>query len=638
MPPRVFQPLVEVFLLVDQPRQRVSHWTRALAPLDDAKTPRPATVDAYFDHNANQAIFGLRFEDAALIHDGLRVLSKLAVLTEIVMIQPAELSEAERRRFVTERLARCQVHVGDLRMVVPALVELVRRVRALKPPPLVSDNTPATLQRYRPAEPVVRSREAASSPQPLAKGTRKVGDPRDPLGPLADAPAEAQRLLGSRDLPRRPRDPTDPPAPAASRAWPLPEADRSEPITTSARPVMAEPRRPSPNVVSRPDVHRANTVTMSSSDAQRILEASTSPTAELVAVAEPARSVDPAPPTGELPAGTIPPGSVRAPGATLAGPPDAGMIHARYLRGGRWMTARIGALSLRGGALMAVAMPRIQDRVEIALAFASHRALVRGTVAKISTMEDAAATGSTTFTVNFVLDETSRAQLTALLMAARAANVTIRPPPPRSTRRYPVEWPVCLGTTRGAIRAEALDVSAGGMFVKPLHPLALDTNLTFSAVLDDGLTPVSGRSRVVRNITDAEAQAAGLSPGYGLIIVEMPEPDRERWRGFLTRIEQRAGRRVLVGAGPARLAELQGGLVSAGYVVTGGSEPNALAELARAEAYPIDAAVLDSTWLATAGSTTWVESVLAPRKVPCLTVHGDARRARIAIDKLLSVV
>jgi len=632
MPPRVFQPLVEVFLLVDQPRQRLSHWTRALAPLDDASAPPVATVDAYYDPTTNQAIFGLRYDELALGAERLRVVVELAVLVEIGMIQPAELSDGDRRRFVTERLARCTVHVGGQRTVVDALIELVRRLRALKITSAQSEMTPPTIQRYRPTEPVARARSETSDPRPqLAKGTRKVGDSPEPLVPLA-----------TRDFPAGPRDP-----------------EAFEPAVTMGRrppssPPNGEPRRPSPNVVTRAGVHRANTVTMSSTETQRILEASLSSTADLMNT-QPLFEPEARPPEPPRPAGTIPPGVVRAPAVTRdaesingslardvvlppSEPPRAQeIIHARYLRGGRWLPVRIGSLSLRGAALMAVALPRLDDRVEVALAYTSHRALVRGTVTKVSTMDEAASSGTTTFTVTFELDDTARKQLTALLIAARAANVTIKPPPPRSTRRYPVEWPVCLGTTRGAIRAEALDVSAGGMFVKPLHPLVLDANLSFSAVLDDGLAPVSGRSRVVRNITDADAQAAGLSPGYGLSIVEMPEQDRERWWSFLTRIERRAGRRVLIAAGSARLVELQGGLVAAGYAVTGGSEPGAIAELASADAHPIDAALLDATWLATAGTPSGVEALLSARNVPCVTAHGDARRARIAIDKLLSV-
>jgi hypothetical protein len=216
--------------------------------------------------------------------------------------------------------------------------------------------------------------------------------------------------------------------------------------------------------------------------------------------------------------------------------------------------------------------------------------------------------------------------------------VTIKPPPARSTRRYPVEWPLALGTSRGAVRAEAFDVSVDGMFVKPVHPLSLDANVTFTAVLDDALPAVSGRARVVRTITEADARIAGLSPGYGLLVLEMTESDRKRWCGFLTRIEKRASKRVLIGASAARLAELQGGLVAAGYAVTGGTDPSALAQLASTDARPVDAALIDAAWLAAGNSPAWVEALFAGRNVPCVTMNGDARRARMAIDRLLAVV
>jgi hypothetical protein len=216
--------------------------------------------------------------------------------------------------------------------------------------------------------------------------------------------------------------------------------------------------------------------------------------------------------------------------------------------------------------------------------------------------------------------------------------VTIKPAPPRSTRRYPVEWPVCLGTTRGAVRAEALDVSAEGMFVKPVHALTLDAHVTFSAVLDDSLPPVSGHARVVRNIAEADARSSGLVPGYGLVILDMAELERERWSGFLSRVSRRAAKRVLIAASAARFAELETGLVAGGYATTGGSEPGAIAQLVSADARPVDAALIDATWLISEGSTLWVESVFTARGVPYVTVHGDARRARMAIDRLLSVV
>jgi hypothetical protein len=609
----VFQPLVEVFLLVEQPRQRLSHWAQALGPLDGVNAPPVATVDAYYDPTSSQAIFGLRYDELALGPERLGFIVEVALLAEIGMIQPAELSEGDRGRFVGERLARCTVHVGDQRKIVSALVELVRRVRGPQPkatasPPML-DAASAPAQRPHPAVvPSVRTRSDTVNPMLLvaAKGTRDLAPPRSTRDLAHGSVRRPKHQILDDDL-------------AAAAAVPELVQNQviTEPITPPARRLAAAlpPRRtdlprPSPNVVARAGVHRPNTVTMPTVETERMIEAA-NPHAPIEVPTEP-----------YLPA---------------ADPSERGTIHARYLRSGRWLPIRIGALSLKGAALMAGALPRKDDHVDVALSYANFRAMVRGAVGKISTMEEAATSGASTFNVSFDLDEAGRRELTALLTAARAAKVTLKPPPPRSTRRYPVEWPICLGTVRGAVRAEALDVSADGMFVRPLHALALDARVTFSVALDDGLPPISGLARVVRAINDAEARGTGLSPGYGLSIVEMAAEDRERWSAFLTRIEQRTAKRVLIGAAPARLAELQGGLVAAGYAVTGGSDPGAIAQLAGAEAHPVDAALIDASWLAAASSSR-VESLFSSRKVPCVTVHGDAQRARIAVDRLLSVV
>jgi hypothetical protein len=189
---------------------------------------------------------------------------------------------------------------------------------------------------------------------------------------------------------------------------------------------------------------------------------------------------------------------------------------------------------------------------------------------------------------------------------------------------------------RGAIRADALDISYGGMFVRPAHPLTLDATINFSVVLDDGAQPISGRAKVVREITENEARNAGLSAGFGLHISDMGDVDLGRWMRFLTRIEQRADKRVLVGATPGRLLELQTTLAAIGYAVSGGTDPGALVQLAGAER-PVDAVLLDGEWLPPGASTSWIESLFSARKVPCVTLHGDAKRGRSAIDKLLAI-
>jgi hypothetical protein len=195
-----------------------------------------------------------------------------------------------------------------------------------------------------------------------------------------------------------------------------------------------------------------------------------------------------------------------------------------------------------------------------------------------------------------------------------------------------------IGTARGAIRGEALDVSIGGMFVRPAVALELDTSVNFSIVLEEGGTPVGGRAKVVRRVNEAEAKSFALEPGYGLSVVEMSDHDRGRWISFLARVERRADKRVLVGATPARLAELQQGLAAVGYVVSGGADPGALVQLANSGERPADAALIDAGWLTDGNAAAWIENLLSSRNVPCVTMQGDVRRARVAIDRLLEVV
>ncbi|MBL0215342.1 MAG: PilZ domain-containing protein [Myxococcales bacterium] len=579
--------MIEAFLVIEQPRQRLSHWCSALASLDDPSAPPFATVMAYYDPTTDEALIGLRYDPMAVGDNGLAFLIEVALLAEVGMIQPAELTDGDRRRFVGDRLARCTLQVGDQRHVTSALTELMRRVRDLR----------ATVR-----PPVLAAVPLRTTPPPIPAAAASSHYPR---GDTAD-PHLLVHAKGTRDglpqaLPRSTRDRLPPPPSAPSR---ITRSDRFPPTSEE----RSAERAVSPNVVARNDVHRAETVEV----------------------------LPPTPPVASRRARS--PSNVSTDQFVVPGPTERAqptIIHARYLRSGRWVPIRIGALSLKGAAMLAGALPRTDDHVDVALSFGAHRALVRGNVGKVSSAEEAATSGAPTFSVNFQLDDASRRQLTSLLTAARAAKVTIKPPPPRAARRFPVEWPVGLGTHRGVVRAEALDVSREGMFVRPLHALAMNTIVNFSAVLDDGEAPAAGRARVVRHITEADARAGGLSPGYGLKITEMGDADRERWLAFLARIEKRADRRILIGASPARLAELQGCLAAAGYAVTGGTDPGALVQLASGDARPVDAALIDAGWLAPSSSGEWVESLFSARNVPCVTLHGDAKRARAAVDKLL---
>ncbi len=553
-----FPPLVEAFLIIEQPRQRLSHWTQALGPLDDKRAPPLAAVNGFYDPTCDQAVLGLRYDELALGVERLSYVVEVALLAGIGMIQPSELSEADRQRILGERLARCTVNVAHQRSVVGALAELVRRVGDPKPPRTSRNVMPHVLKPPRtPPTPMIAKGRAAPEPPPAAGRERITTAQMDPL--------DAQKLAAT-DLP-------------------------------AVVPVLDEPTRANPAPAA----------------------------AEAAAPAEPAAEG-----SGEL--------TPIDPYAPSTSPLPPGNIYARYLRSGRWVPLRIGALSLRGAVLMAGALPRVRDRVEIALGFADFRAIVRGTVRKVSTPEEAAQRGIASFSVGFELDDRARRQLTALLHAARAANVTIKPPPPRGERRYPVEWPICLETPRGSVHAEALDVSRDGMFVRQPTPPVRDLRLRFSIVLDDGGGPVSGSAHVVRFADAAAARSSGVAPGLGLRIVEMSTGDRERWRAFIARIERRAELRVLIGATRARLRELQGRLAAAGYAVACATDPEALRELASGTEHAADACLIDAAWRPPSPAATWSETLFPTRTVPCVAMRGDVRRAREAIDQVLSIM
>src|SRR5688572_14379325 len=118
--------IVEAFLLIEQPRQRLGHWTKALAPLDDDDAPPIRTIVAYYDPSSDQALLDLQYEVATA---NMKYVVDVALLAEVGMVQPAVLSEGERVRFLADRLARCTIRVTGQRSVAAALTELVRKIR-----------------------------------------------------------------------------------------------------------------------------------------------------------------------------------------------------------------------------------------------------------------------------------------------------------------------------------------------------------------------------------------------------------------------------------------------------------------------------------------------------------------------------
>ncbi|HSD86105.1 MAG TPA: hypothetical protein VLB44_01275, partial [Kofleriaceae bacterium] len=143
---------MEAFLLIEQPRQRLGHWIRALTPLDAPSAPPIAAVIGYYDPSSDQALINLQYDEAVLGPGRLDFVVSVALLAEVGMVQPAELSEGERVRFLAEKLPRCTIRVTNQKNPISTLTELVRRIKAARspavPPPIpASPSTHSVLPR-----------------------------------------------------------------------------------------------------------------------------------------------------------------------------------------------------------------------------------------------------------------------------------------------------------------------------------------------------------------------------------------------------------------------------------------------------------------------------------------------------------
>jgi hypothetical protein len=310
-------------------------------------------------------------------------------------------------------------------------------------------------------------------------------------------------------------------------------------------------------------------------------------------------------------------------------------VTVRFLRGGTWSHARLRSLSARGAYLVTGAPPRMHDEVHVALELGDVSAVVRGTVYHVTTARDAVETGSSGFAVRFPVEPgPMRERLVELLHKARAEHVVIKPPPSRTSVRFPVRWPVEVRGKDGTY-GDALDVSLGGFFFSPQMPLR-DEVITAVVPIDVGDPPIELRARVARAISSTDATSRGLTAGYGLEIVDMSDGDRVRWSRFLARVERRSARTVLVGAAPRRLEAIARALTDAGYAVTSSADAGALVRFADGPLLP-DVAVIDESLIEQGVSAAWLEQMFTQRQVPCITVRGDATRARLVVDRLLAV-
>ncbi len=577
-------PIYELFLVIHPVSTRLSELVSTLEPIVAGIAPHLRDLDLHHRANADTALIALHFDERAVGGEALRTLDQLVRGAGLRILDPARLSIDERRAFFDVRLPQFDSYGRGLPSVRAAVTTLAERLGA----------TPPNLARATPRD-----------------GTPRLGSPGPE--PIA-ARAQGERLVVTVPPVPPPRPRTLPPAPA----------DDTRPRVIGRIPGEATSRDTVPSRLALSLEERARAVT-------------TLGIAPRPAAASPRRAGDTAPMRPQR-AGSEPP-DVVVDASAIVEPPvgDASMLDVRFLRGSEWVPARVRALSVRGAYVVTSAPPRLGDAVHVSITFGGKTALMRGTAYHVTSAEDALSTGASGFAVRFPEYACPpRQRLIEVLLAARNAGITVRPPPNRSSVRFPVRWPMQLAGGPGPFRGEAHDVSSGGFFIATPRSLEIGADIRFAVPLDIDEAPVEGRARVAR-VQGAEVASRGIAGGAGLKIVTMDSAHRGAWDAFLGRVQRRSEKRILVGASPERLGELTAGLGAAGYAVTAGSDPGMLMRLAELDPNPPDAAVIDSDLERATAPSGWIEQVFASRQVQCITVHGDVSQARALVDKALLV-
>ena len=112
------------------------------------------------------------------------------------------------------------------------------------------------------------------------------------------------------------------------------------------------------------------------------------------------------------------------------------------------------------------------------------------------------------------------------------------------------------------------------------------------------------------------------------------EQDKQLYEQLVDRVEQRATKRVIIGAAPDRLHCLSDGLSAVGYSAAGASDPSSLARLTT---MPADMAIVDASLIRGVGNS-WIRRVFTSRNIPCISTNQDSvERTRANVDTLLRV-
>lgn len=609
-------PIYEVFLVLHPVSTRLGELARALEPLVAGEAPF-TDLDVHHRPGSDTAVIALHYDERAIALPDVRRLEDIARGAGLQLVDPARLGPDERRVFFEVRLpqfetvARGLTRSRDVAIVLADRMGVVQHHLEQTPPPQPRATPPDGM---RPAAKATRVVVKVPPLPPAAARTRMPRASSPPRPPTLPPPPEDTAVRGR----ARGKFPT---VSTRNDKLALSLAEQAKQARRAAEALLRAPHVPTtaltPTDISGPDTQPV-----------RFEDEPPSPPVAAIHALETAR-LQPSPRRG-----SEPPESAYVTIDDVTPP----TLDVRFLRGNEWVPVRARALSARGAYLVTGAPARLGDTVHVSISCGGRTALVRGTVYHVTSADDAASTGASGFAVRFPEYACpARTHLVQVLLTARNAGVTLRPPPSRTAVRFPVRWPVTVTTSLVSFDADALDVSAGGLFLATTRELEVGAELRFALPLDLVDVPVEGVGRISRVLSRDEAIGRGMHAGFGVRITEMSEAHRATWEAFLDRVRRRTEKRVLVGAGPGRAEELAAALTAAGYTVTSGSDLGLLMRVAELDPCPPDLAVFDADFDVASAPAGWIEQIFAARQVQCVTIRGDVRRARSTVDRLLRV-
>jgi uncharacterized protein (TIGR02266 family) len=104
--------------------------------------------------------------------------------------------------------------------------------------------------------------------------------------------------------------------------------------------------------------------------------------------------------------------------------------------------------------------------------------------------------------------------------------------------RYPTSLRVALSSAEGSLSERAINISAGGMFVRTERKLPRGALVSVALELPDGPVPV--QAKVIHDVAQSRAQTSAAEPGIGVQFVGTDDAFRDRLERYIQSLVARS--------------------------------------------------------------------------------------------------